>query len=218
MPNFFEPTGHTRVKICGLTNAENALSVVEAGADAIGINFWPKSKRYIDPAAAAEWLGELAGRVCRIGLFVNATLDEIEAAVDHSVLDALQLHGDETPEFCEEVSAFGLPIIKAIPVRGDAPVADLTEFPTDKILLDAYAPGEFGGTGKSFRWDVAELLLAAHPGVFFMLAGGLTPENVGDAVKAVHPHAVDTASGVESAPGVKDPALVRAFVGAAKLL
>ena len=214
---FFEPTDVPRVKVCGLTTAENAQAVVEAGVDAIGINFWPKSKRYIAPEKAVEWLGELAGQICRIGLFVNASLDEIEAAIDHSVLDAIQLHGDETPEFCDELIGFGLPIIKAIGVRGDAPVADLTEFPTDKILLDAYAPGEFGGTGRAFKWDVARQLLAANPDVFFILAGGLTPDNVADAVEAIHPHAVDVASGVESTPGVKDLDQVTRFVQASRL-
>ncbi|MFT5469634.1 MAG: phosphoribosylanthranilate isomerase [Verrucomicrobiales bacterium] len=213
---FFERGDVPRVKVCGFTDAQNARDVVEAGVDAIGINFWPKSKRFIEPDEAALWLGELAGRVCRIGLFVNATYDEIEAVVDHSVLDAIQLHGDETPEFCADVAAFGLPLIKAIGVRGDAPVADLTEFPTDKILLDAFAPGEFGGTGRSFRWDVAQQQLAANPDVFFILAGGLTPENAAEAIKATGAAAIDLASGVESAPGVKDLAKVRALLSAVR--
>lgn len=214
---FFERGDQPKVKVCGLTNAENARGVIDAGADAIGINFFPKSKRFIEPSSAAEWLGELAGQACRIGLFVNASIEEIEAVVDLSVIDAIQLHGDETPEFCDDLIGYGLPIIKAIGVEGDAPVADLTEFPTDKILLDVHAPGEFGGTGRGFDWDVARQLLKSHPDVYFMLAGGLTPDNIHDAVEAVRPHAVDVASGVESAPGVKDLDEVVRFVQSSRI-
>ena len=213
---FFEPGETPRIKVCGLTEAQNARDVVAAGVDAIGVNFWPKSKRFIEVENAAPWLGELAGQVCRIGLFVNATLDEIEAVVDHSVLDAIQLHGDETPEFCDDAAAFGLPVIKAIGVRGDAPVVDPADFPTDKILLDAFAPGEFGGTGRGFKWDVARQLLAAHPEIFFILAGGLKPENAAEAAEATGAHALDVASGVESAPGVKDLEKVEALLRAVR--
>ena len=209
---FFEPTKSPRVKICGLRSLENSREVIAAGADAIGLNFRPRSKRFIAPEEAATWLGELAGQVCRVGLFVDASIDEIEAAVDLCVLDALQLHGKESPEFCDEVSAFGLPVIKAIGVSGDQLVHDPTEFAQTHWLLDAFDPKQFGGTGKAFRWEVAKRVMAENPGKLVILAGGLTPENVADAVHAVSPHAVDTASGVESAPGIKDPELVRQFV------
>ena len=206
----------TKVKVCGLTTGENACSVVELGVDAIGINFWPKSKRYIEPIAAAEWLGELAGRVCRIGLFVNAGIDEIEAAVDFCVLDAIQLHGEETPDFCDEISAFGLPVIKAIGVKGDAPVVNPNTFPTKQILLDAYAPDEFGGTGRSFRWDIVRNVIEEDAERFLILAGGLTPDNVAEAIAKAKPHAVDVASGVESSPGVKDLELTKRFLEAVR--
>ncbi len=215
---FFERNDLPRVKVCGLRSLENARDVIAAGADAIGINFWPKSKRYIAPDDAADWLGELAGEVCRVGLFVNATLDEIEAVIDHTVLDAVQLHGNETPEFCEDVSAFGLPVIRAIGVNGDTLVHQPEDFPGTHLLLDAFDPQAFGGTGKSFQWEIAKRVIASHPERLVILAGGLTPENVGEAVRVISPHAVDVASGVESAPGVKDPDQVRAFVAAAQAL
>lgn len=209
---FFEPNETPRVKICGLRSLENSREVIDAGADAIGLNFWPRSKRYIAPQAAADWLGELAGQVCRVGLFVDATIDEVEAAVDLGVLDALQLHGAEPPAFCEEVAAFGLPVIKAIGVNGDQLVHDPTEYAEAHWLLDAFDPAQFGGTGNAFQWEVAKQLVDAHPEKLIILAGGLEPGNVAGAVKAVSPHAVDTASGVESGPGLKDSELVREFV------
>ncbi len=215
--SFLDESATPTIKICGITTPDDAAIIISAGADAIGINYWPKSKRYIAPEAAAPWLGELAGTITRVGLFVNATLEEIEAAVDPCVLDALQLHGEETPQFCEAVTSFGLPLIKAIGVQGNAPVVDPTTFPTKHILLDAYAPGEHGGTGRTFQWDVARQVgTELGEGGFLILAGGLTPENVAEAVAAVEPDAVDVASGVETSPGKKDPALVRAFVAAAR--
>lgn len=201
-----------RVKICGLRSLENSREVIEAGADAIGLNFWPRSKRFIAPTEAAEWLGELAGQVCRVGLFVDATIDEIEAAMDLCVLDAVQLHGKESPEFCEDVSAFGLPVIKAIGVSGDQLIHDPADYAETHWLLDAFDPNQFGGTGKAFRWEVAKRVIDENPDKLVILAGGLKPGNVAEAVEAVSPHAVDTASGVESAPGIKDAGLVREFV------
>lgn len=215
---FFEKGPQTKIKVCGITTPSDAQAIVESGVDAIGINHWPRSKRYIAPDQSASWLGELAGAVTRIGLFVNASLDEIEAAVDHCVLDALQLHGDESPEFCEEVAAFGLPVIKAIGVKDEAPVVDPQSYPTPLILLDAYAPQEYGGTGRAFRWEIAREVMAElpEPDGFLILAGGLTPENVAEAVRVVGPNAVDIASGVESEPGVKDLAKVEALVQAVR--
>ena len=209
---FFEPSDTPRVKVCGLRNPDNAREVIAAGADAIGINFWPQSKRFVELDVAADWLGVFAGQVCRVGLFVNATLGEIEKAAGRGVLDAIQLHGDESPEFCEKVAALGLPVIKAIAVRDDSPLHDPGDFPNVDLLLDAYAGAAFGGTGRSFRWDVARRVIAENPQRRIILAGGLTPENVASAICETSPHAVDVASGVESAPGVKDRALVRRFV------
>ncbi len=211
---FFEPAPVPRVKLCGFTSLESARDAIAAGADAIGINFWPGSKRFLAPPLAAPWLGPLAGQVCRVGLLVDPALEEIEAIVDLGVLDALQLHGVTDPAFFEEATSFGLPVIQAIPVGPDGPLQDPADFPTPWILLDTHVPGAFGGTGTTFGWDTFRAIAAGHPEQRFILAGGLTPENVADALRATHPyaHAVDTASGVEFPPGQKDPAPMRQLV------
>lgn len=213
---FLQIGDRPRIKVCGLTSGEDACAVVDAGADAIGVNFWQRSKRYIGMDRAAPWLGELGGSVCRVGLFVNASLEEIEEAVDQGVLDALQLHGEEAPEFAAEVMAFGLPVIKAIGVDQAAPIPEARAFSTRHLLLDSFAPLEKGGTGRTFRWDLFRETAEALADRFCILAGGLTPENAASAIEQARPHAVDVAGGVESAPGVKDPERVRAFVRAVR--
>lgn len=213
---FLEIGERPRVKICGLTRGGNAQAVVEAGADAIGVNFWPGSKRFVRLEQAAPWLGELAGQVCRVGLFVNATYEQISQAVDAGVLDALQLHGEETPDLVAEAGAFGLPVIKAVGVAQEPPVAAVRSFATRYILLDTHSPVEKGGTGRTFRWDLFRDTADEVTGRFFVLAGGLTPENAALAVVEARPHAVDVAGGVESAPGVKAPEKVRALIRAVR--
>lgn len=213
---FFTARAHPRVKVCGLTTAADAQATLAAGVDAIGINFWPGSKRFIPAAQAATWLRDLAGAITRIGLFVNATRDEILAVKDLGVLDAIQLHGDESPGFCAEIVELGLPVIRAIGVKGDAPVHHPDTFPGTHLLLDADAPGEYGGTGRGFRWEIAARLKSENPARFLILAGGLEPGNVAAAIQAARPDAVDVASGVELRPGVKDAAKVRDFVAACR--
>lgn len=213
---FLEIGEQPRIKVCGLTSGENAWEVVEAGVDAIGINFWPGSKRFIPAERAAPWLGELGGRVCRVGLFVNATIEEIAETVDLGVLDVIQLHGEESPELVAEAMGFGLPVIKAVGVDQEPPVTVLRGFATRFILLDTHAPLEKGGTGRTFRWDLFRDTADEFQDRFFILAGGLTPENVALALVEARPHAVDVAGGVESAPGVKDVEKVRAFVRAVR--
>jgi len=209
------PAPRPRIKLCGFTSPQSAREAISAGADAIGINFWAGSKRFIAPAEAAPWLGTLAGQVCRVGLFVNPTIDEIAAVIDLGVLDALQLHGVTDPAFIGEAACYGLPVIQAIGVGADGPLADPAIFPTPWILLDAHIPGSFGGTGQTFAWELFRGIAEANPNQHFILAGGFTPENVADAIQATQPHAVDTASGVESAPGQKDAVRMRQFVVAA---
>jgi phosphoribosylanthranilate isomerase len=143
-------------------------------------------------------------------------MEEIEAVVDLGVLDALQLHGIADPAFIEEAATFGLPVIQAIGVGEDGPLAAPANFPTPWILLDAHVPGAFGGTGTAFSWDQFRVIAQAHPAQRFLLAGGLTPENVAQAIAMAQPYAVDTASGVESAPGVKDPARMQAFLNSVR--
>lgn len=216
LPSTTRNSGVPLVKLCGFATGPSAREAVAAGADAIGINFWRGSKRFIALDEAASWLGTLAGQVCRVGLFVNPVLEEIEAAVDRGVLDALQLHGITDPGFIAEAVMFGLPVIQAIGVGEQGPLADPAEFGTPWILLDAHVPGAFGGTGKTFSWDQFHEVAQAHPSQHFFLAGGLTSENVAEAIRIAQPYAVDAASGVESAPGIKDPVRMRHFVEAVR--
>ena len=194
--------GRTQVKICGITSAEDAQAVAAAGADALGINFWPRSKRYIPFETARAWLPDL--EVTRVGVFVNATLAEITSILETGLIDLAQLHGDETPEFAQTLIDQGIPVIKAFGVKDESSLAAMDGYPGDRFLLDAYCPGEYGGSGETFDWELARRIVEADSSRKVLLAGGLTPDNVAAAVEAVHPAAVDIASGVELSPGVKD--------------
>ena len=199
----------TRVKICGVTGPADARRAAELGAWAVGMVFWPGSPRRCE-LAEAELIGaELHRRTEVAGVFVNATLDEVAATADRCRLTLLQLHGDEGPVYCREAARrTGAKVMKAVRVHDAAQVQALRAFPTDLHLLDAYSPSSPGGTGESFDWELA-LLHPKQPPV--VLAGGLTPDNVGTAIEGVHPYAVDTASGTEAEPGRKDPAKLEAF-------
>jgi phosphoribosylanthranilate isomerase len=201
-----------RIKFCGVTAVEDAERAAAAGAWAIGMIFWPGSPRRCDPAAAAAIAAAVKRRVELVGVFVNATLDELARTADTLGLTMLQLHGEEGPAFCGEAARrTGCKVIKAARVRSRADIQALAPFHTDYHLLDSYAPGRPGGTGETFAWELA----AAHRGpVPMILSGGLDPGNVGEAIAVVRPFAVDVASGVESAPGRKDPAKLEAFAAA----
>jgi phosphoribosylanthranilate isomerase len=195
-----------KVKICGVTRVEDARVAAAAGADAIGVNFWPGSKRFVTVARAAEIAAAVPARVLVVGVFVDAERGEIERAVREAGLGAVQLHGDETPDECR---GFGVPVIKALAVRSGVALAELAaRYPVDYVLLDTDARERHGGTGESFPWERA---IGVAPGRLF-LAGGLRPETVGEAVRRVRPYAVDVASGVESAPGIKDSVKVEEFI------
>jgi phosphoribosylanthranilate isomerase len=201
-----------RIKLCGITSRDDALLAVEAGAWAIGCNLWPGSPRVCDPAEAARIATAVRRRTHVCGVFVNATLDEVAGLVDGIGLTMVQLHGDEGPAYCAEVARrTGAKVIKAAAVSGKADIRALEAFHTDYHLLDAYRPGMRGGTGETFDW---ELVRSRHSRIPLVLSGGLRPENVAEAIAAVRPFAVDTASGTESSPGVKDPEKVAAFVEA----
>lgn len=204
----------TRVKICGVTSLEDAEHAVETGAWAIGLNHHPDSPRFCLPGVAAE-IGMALRRRCEVaGVFVNPGLDEVARAVDEEGLTMVQLHGDEGPALCAEVARrTGAKVIKALRVRSGADVRAAEAFRTDYHLLDAYRPGTPGGTGESFEWELAAQHRLPVP---VILAGGLTPESVAEAIEVVRPYAVDVATGVESSPGVKDPELVTAFLEAAR--
>jgi phosphoribosylanthranilate isomerase len=201
----------TRVKICGITNFADAQAAVEAGADALGFNFYEKSPRFISLKATAEISKQLPPFAMRVGVFVNAPEDFVLRAIAESGLTMLQFHGDEPPEFCAQ---FGLMSMKAFRIRDEASLAELPKFATDAYLLDAYSAEARGGTGEKFNWELA--VEAQKFGKPIFLAGGLTPENVADAVRKVQPFGVDVSSGVEISPGKKDHAKVKAFIEAAR--
>jgi phosphoribosylanthranilate isomerase len=203
----------TRVKICGITNLGDAEEAVQLGAWAIGLNHHPASPRFCEPDEAAS-IGAAMKRRCEVvGVFVNSSLDEVAAAADEEQLTMLQLHGDEGPAFCAEAARrTGAKVIKAIRVRSAADLRAAEVFRTDYHLLDAHSSGAPGGTGESFDWDLATARRSEIP---VILAGGLTADNVSDAIVAAEPYAVDVASGVEASPGRKDHALMAAFFGAA---
>lgn len=202
----------TRAKICGITRHEDAELAAELGAWAVGMIRWPDSPRACDPAVAAGIVRALRRRVACVGVFVNPTLDELAEAAEQIGFSHLQLHGDEGPAFCAEAARrTGCQIIKAVRVASGADIQALEPFRTDMHLLDASVEGMRGGTGEAWEWS---LLRTRRSRVPFILSGGLTPENVADGIAATHPWAVDTASGTESEPGIKNPELVRAFLAA----
>ncbi len=199
------------VKICGLTRAADAEAVVAAGADAVGVVLYARSPRCVTLAEAVGWLSPLAGVVGRVALLVNPTRAEARRALDCAAIDALQLHGDESPAFVADLAGAGKPVFKALRIRGSACLQAVATYPAGPVLLDAYRSGAYGGTGHAFDWRLLEGF--ARP---FILSGGLQPDTVGAAVRQWRPFGVDVSSGVESAPGRKDPTLVRAFVGAVR--
>ena len=197
------------VKICGITSLEDALACVDAGADALGFNFWPKSKRHIPVDRAAAIAKRVPPNVRTIGVFVDPSESDVDGAFASGAIDLAQLHGDETPDFCRRFSGR---YIKALRLRDAASLAQMAEYACDFVLVDADTPG-YGGSGQR-----ADTTLAAEAAKLrrVILAGGLTAENVAEAVATVQPYGVDVAGGVEREPGVKDWIKVAAFVQAAK--
>lgn len=207
-----------KIKICGVTLPDDAARVAAAGADFVGLNFWPGSRRRIDAARAAEVAAAVrgAGPARLVGVFVDAGAAELAAVLAQVELDILQLHGAETPEEAAAVArAAGRPVWKAIAAGAPADLERLDAWPVDAILLDTPTPGR-GGSGVAFDWELARAARLRHPARRLVLAGGLHAGNVAAAIAAVRPWAVDVASGVESAPGVKDAGQVAAFVAAAR--
>ena len=208
--------GAVSVKVCGVTTAEQAHQIAGLGADAIGLNFYPGSKRFLNVELARQWASSLRERITVVGVFVNPSDEELRAVTGHGLVDVIQLHGDESPQRVDEVKKLGLPVIKAIQVKDAGALDQISKFEVDAVLLDSYNPIHYGGEGRTFPWELAVQARARFPQVSFMLAGGLTPENVADAVTGTGVGAVDVASGVESSPGVKDLTKVEAFIMAAK--
>ena len=205
----------TKVKICGITNLQDALMSVKAGADFLGFNFYEKSPRFVLPEKTSKIVEWLPDNIMKVGVFVNETADRICEIATIASLDAVQLHGDEANKFIEEVHTIsGLPVIRAVRITPEFSLDNVKHSSAEAVLLDKYSLKEYGGSGEVFDWSVAERISEIVERVY--LAGGLTPENVGEAIRIVRPYAVDVASGVESLPGKKDPEKVAAFIAAVK--
>jgi phosphoribosylanthranilate isomerase len=199
-----------RVKICGITSLEDALQAVQAGADALGFVFYEKSPRNLNPEQAASIISELPPFVQVVGLFANADAGFVNDTADRCRLDLVQLHGDEAPDYCDLIRRR---VIKAFRVRDISSLDTVKDYRVAGILLDAYSPKAYGGTGTCFNWEFSRGVAEYGP---VILAGGLTPDNIREAVEKVAPYAVDVSSGVESSPGRKGHEKVTEFIKKAK--
>jgi len=203
----------TNFKICGLTQPDDAAQALELGAWALGMVFWPGSKRRCSLDQAAEISSVCARRAELVGVFVDATLEDVAATADAVDLSVIQLHGSEGPRYCDEVARkTGCKVIKAMRIQGLESVQELRQFRGVEFhMVDAFRPGVPGGTGESFDWKLVKGRAGKIP---LILSGGLSPDNVGESIEEVEPYAVDVASGIESKPGIKDEAKMIAFVRA----
>ncbi len=203
------------LKICGVTLRKDAQMLLEENVPALGVNFWPQSKRFISPTDASPWLKEIQGKILRVGVFVNPTHEEIAEILQQGIIDVAQLHGHESPEFMEEIRTKNFPVIKAWGVKSTDDHLGLAAYSrADAWLLDTPAPGIFGGTGEAFDWSLATSVAERYPNQPILLAGGITAENAAAAVQMLRPSALDVASGAEISPGRKDRAKVRDIIQA----
>ena len=196
-----------KVKICGIRTLEEAETAIAAGADALGFNFWPRSVRYVEPSVVQEFIRKLSPLVSTVGVFVNEDASRIVDIASNLGLHAVQLHGDEAPDFCERLT--NIKTIKALRVGQDFDLSVINRFRVNMVLLDSNVDGSYGGTGQRFDWRIA---LEAKQLAPIILAGGLTLENVGEAIKQVQPDAIDVCSGVEAEPGRKDFNKIQKFM------
>ncbi|MEE2808395.1 MAG: phosphoribosylanthranilate isomerase [Verrucomicrobiota bacterium] len=204
------------VKICGIRSIDDAILSVQLGADSLGFNFWSKSKRYVTRDQVKEWSDSLDENIERVGVFVNADPDEVISLLEDNVIHVAQFHGDETIAYCENI-AKNHKVIRAVGVEDAASLNEVNFSKVGSVLLDAYCPENYGGTGRSFEWDLGAAFVQQNPDARIILAGGLNPNNVSEAIKLVRPSAVDVASGVESDDGFKDPELIKQFINAANI-
>jgi len=212
----FPDSARHSVKICGITRPEQAAEIFALGADAVGINLWPRSRRHMPLPTAEGHLQQVAAAHALVAVMVNPDNALLDATLASGLFQAIQLHGDESPGDVERLMGRGVTVIKALQVRDAACLSQIGEFPCQAILLDAYNPGTYGGGGHAFPWDLASKAAELFPGKLILLSGGLKPENVRTAVRQTRPVAVDVASGVETAPGIKDLAAVACFIAEAR--
>ncbi len=199
-----------KIKICGITNLDDAFAATDCGADALGFNFYRKSPRYVEPLKAAEIIAQLPPFVVPVGIFVNEREEKIREIVAQACLQGIQLHGDETPEFCQR---FGTRVIKAFQIKNKESLKHMSHYRVSAYLLDSYKEGVRGGTGETFDWHLA---VVAKTFGRIILAGGLTTENVAEAVKLVQPYGIDVAGGVEREKGIKDHLRLKTFITEAR--
>ena len=212
LARFLDPAT-VSLKICGVTCRDDAERLAALGVGALGVNFWPRSQRYLAPEVAG-WLADLAGKILRVGVFVNEPAELPLRLMRDGLLDVVQLHGDETPEAAAIYQENGVPFFKAIGVRTLADLERAAAYGARAILLDAHAPGVYGGTGQTFDWHAATDFKSRHPLLPVILAGGIVPANAALAATTVRPAALDVASGAELAPGRKDFHKVAALLAA----
>jgi phosphoribosylanthranilate isomerase len=210
------PSNRTAVKVCGIIREEDAIAAIDSGADILGFNTWTGTKRYLDLEKNASWLAALPSSTLRVALLVNAPLEFAARVAAMPFIDAMQIHGDEDAAECARIAALGKPIIKALRAKDPAVASAAGQFSTRHVLLDAHVPGAYGGTGARVDVELARDFRLRNPDLIVWLAGGLRPENVGDAVRFVRPAVVDVSSGVESEVAHKDPAKMRALVDAVR--
>ncbi|HME88956.1 MAG TPA: phosphoribosylanthranilate isomerase [Chthoniobacterales bacterium] len=213
-----ESTARSRifVKICGITNEPDALAAIEAGADALGFNFVRHSKRYVDIDAAATWIAKLPKDICKVAVLADPNWEDACRISQLRFIDALQLHGNESPDFCRRLTEAGIRFAKALPVADSKSLNQVPEFFTDTLILDKASGAGFGGTGKAFSWKSARQFIQTRPERQVIVAGGLNPDNVAQAIAEAQPGGVDVTTGVEASPGRKDHRLVKAFIHAAR--
>lgn len=200
----------TLIKICGITNLDDALAAVASGADALGFNFYKPSPRYITPHAAREIIEQLPDSVMAVGVFVNEPLEQLKTIAEESGIAALQLHGDESPEYCRELARDRY-VIKTLAVAGEDDLKSIETYEVEAIMLDTRDSRLRGGTGRVFDWSIAKQVSQK-----LFLAGGLSPENVAEAIETVEPYAVDACSALEDTPGKKNHERMRRFVTIAR--
>ena len=214
VPNLVK-TGRVGIKICGIRTLEDAIRCIDLGADAIGLNFWNKSKRFVSRETVESWVDKLDPNVERIGVFVNESYDVITSLVKDGIIHSIQLHGEEDDSFCRQFSD-EYKIIRATGIKDDDSVKRAKNILIETVLLDAYCGNDFGGLGHTFEWEYAKMFKLENPDRPLILAGGLCPSNVSRAINDVKPSAVDVASGVENESGYKDFELVEKFINSVR--
>ena len=214
IPELVKPN-QVGVKICGIRSLDDAVQCINLGADALGINFWNKSKRYVTRDIVETWVDKLDPKVERIGVFVNESYENIISLIDDGIIHAAQLHGNEDNSFCEKFLD-KYKVIRAVGIKDDESVDNATRIVVKTVLLDTYCGNDFGGSGHTFEWNYAKKFKSKNPERPLILAGGLNISNITTAINEVTPSAVDVASGVENETGFKDPVLVEKFINSVK--